>query len=187
MNELNPASASPSTPLRDSRSCHHGHRRGGFFRALAFGALVFAAVAGGVYVGKSHAHPGVGAHAIWQGNFDPESAGKRIDAMVSFALADVDATAEQKIKISGIAREALKDLVPLRDTHKSARNNVVAILTATTVDRAVIEQLRVAELQLAETASKRMTQAIADAAEVLQPAQRVKLAEKMKERMARHG
>ena len=50
-----------------------------------------------------------------------------------------------------------------------------------------MEQVRASELALAETASKRVTQAIADAAETLQPAQRAKLAEKMKQRMAWHG
>ena len=38
------------------------------------------------------------------GSFDPESAAKRIDAMVGFALADIYASAEQKGKIGEIVR-----------------------------------------------------------------------------------
>ena len=86
-----------------------------------------------------------------------------------------------------IAKGALKDLMPLRDEHKAARTKALELLSAGTIDRAAIEQVRTAELKLAETASRRVTQAIADAAEVLQPAQRAKLAEKMKQRMEHHG
>ncbi len=191
MNELNPAPATPAASSQDENHCQrgrHGHRRGGFFKGLIAGALLFAIIAGGAYVGSSYAHPGAaGHHAMWHGSFDPESAGRRIDAMVSFALADVDATAEQKSKIGDIAKAALKDLMPLRDEHKAARAKAVELLAAATVDRDAMEQLRATELKLAETASKRMTQAIADAADVLQPAQRAKLAERMKQRMDRKG
>lgn len=128
-----------------------------------------------------------GRHAMWGGQFDPETAGKRIDAMTSFMLADIDATPEQKTKISGIAKDALKDLMPLRDEHKAARTKVVDLFAAPTIDRAAMEQVRASELKLAETASKCVTQAIADVAETLQPAQRAKLAEKMKHRIERRG
>ena len=44
-----------------------------------------------------------------------------------------------------------------------------------TIDRAALEQIRATELQRAETASSRVVQAIADAAEVLTPEQRIEL------------
>ena len=196
MSDLNPSPASltPATagPSNEGGRCggrhQHHHRGGGFLRGLFAGALIFGVVAGAAYVGSSHAQGGgPGRHAMWHGQFDPETAGKRIDAMTSFMLADIDASAEQKTKISGIAKDALKDLMPLRDQHKAARAKAVELLAAPAIDRAAMEQVRASELALAETASKRVTQAIADAAETLQPAQRAKLAEKMKQRMARHG
>lgn len=188
MSDLTPSPASLDPAGKEGRCGHHQHRRGGFLRGLFAGALLFGVVAGAAYVGSSHAHPGGrGAHAMWQGNFDPESAGKRIDAMVSFALADIDATTEQKAKIGEIAKGALKDLMPLRAEHKAARAKAAELLSAPTIDRAALEQVRAAELKLAETASKRITQAVADAADTLQPAQRAKLAEKMKQRMERRG
>ena len=169
-------------------SRHHHHRRGGFMRGLFAGALLIGVIAGASYIGSSYAHPGMrGGHGMLHGSFDPESAAKRIDAMVSFALADVDATTEQKTNIGAIAKSALKDLMPLRDEHKAARTKAVELLSAATIDRAAMEQVRAAELKLAETASRRITQAMADAAEALQPAQRAKLAEKMKQRMERRG
>ena len=203
MSDLNPSPASltPATggAGADGDRCggrhhHHHHRRGGFIRGLLAGALLFGVVAGAAYVGSSHAQGGFGhgRHTMSGGPFgnaafDPETASKRIDAMTNFVLADVDATAEQKTKISGIAKETLKDLLPLRDQHKAARTKAVELLAAPAIDRAAMEQLRASELALAETASKRVTQALADVAETLQPSQRAKLAEKMKQRMARHG
>ena len=177
----------PGTP-GDGGRCHRGHRRGGFFRCLIAGALLFGVVATGAYIGSSHAHQGgPGRHALWNGAFDPETAGKRIDAVVGFVLADTNADSEQKARIAVIAKGALQDLTPLRDEHKAARTKAVELLSAATIDRVALEQVRAAELRLAEIASRRLTQAMADAAEVLQPAQRARLAEKMQQRMDRRG
>jgi Spy/CpxP family protein refolding chaperone len=52
---------------------------------------------------------------------------------------------------------------------------LLAALTQPTVDRQTLEQLRQAELQLAEAASTRIVQALADVADVLTPEQRVQL------------
>lgn len=185
---LTPATGGPATGDGRCGGRHHHHRRGGFIRGLFAGALLFGVVAGAAYVGSSYAHGGgPGRHAMWGGQFDPETAGTRIDAMTSFMLADVDTTLEQKNKISAIAKDALKDLLLLRDEHKAARAKAVELLAAPAIDRNAMEALRASELKLAETASKRVTQAIADAAETLQPAQRAKLAEKMKQRLERRG
>jgi Spy/CpxP family protein refolding chaperone len=58
----------------------------------------------------------------------------------------------------------------------------MALMGGQNVDRAGMEKLRAEQIALADTASKRVTQALGDAAEVLTPAQRQKLAERMKER-----
>jgi periplasmic protein CpxP/Spy len=52
-------------------------------------------------------------------------------------------------------------------------------LTAPTIDRSAIERLRAEQIGLAETASKRIAQALADAADVLSPEQRRKVADWM--------
>ncbi len=115
---------------------------------------------------------------------DPEAMGKRLDAMVAFALADVDATQEQKNRISAIAKQAATDLAPLRKSHFEARRKSIALLAAPTIDRAQLEALRVQQMQLGDTVSRRLLQAIEDAAEVLTPDQRAKLAQRWQ---ARHG
>ena len=55
------------------------------------------------------------------------------------------------------------------------REKVVAILKADTIDRAALEEIRAERLSAGETASKRIVQAIADAADVLKPEQRREL------------
>jgi len=61
------------------------------------------------------------------------------------------------------------------------------LLAAPTIDRAAIEKLRAEQITLADASSKRMTQALADAGEVLNPEQRKKLAERMQKMGERRG
>ena len=91
----------------------------------------------------------------------------------------VDASTEQKSKINAIVQKAADDLFALRAQHIEARKQVVATLAAPTVDRAKLEQLRADQLKLADTATKRVTDAVADIAEVLTPAQRADLAQRL--------
>ena len=115
----------------------------------------------------------------------PEQMNARIDRVVERALTSVDGTPDQKQKVSAIAKQAAGELRPLRESHANARKKAIELLSANTVDRAALEKVRADELQAAEAASKRMTQAIADAAEVLTPDQRVKLRDRMSRRWGR--
>ena len=170
----------------ESRKAKH---RGHWGRKLLVVVAVFGVIATGSYLGAKSAQAfGAGRHAMWGGHASPEVTGKRIEAMVSFILADVDASADQKSKIADIAKTAFADLAPLRAEHEAARAKVIELLVATpTIDRAALEVIRVAELRLADTASKRVTQAVVDAAELLEPAQRARLVEKMKHRRGPRG
>jgi len=120
------------------------------------------------------------------GSTDPAVIGKRIDAMVQWMLADIDATDDQRTRIATILKAAANDLAPLRTQHMQARRTTMQLLAAPTIDRAQIESIRVQQLQLADTATRRMTQAMADSAEVLNPDQRAKLAAKWQQRRG-HG
>ena len=88
----------------------------------------------------------------------------------------VDASSEQKQKINAITQKAADDIFELRAKHLEARKQLVDTLAAPTVDRAKLEALRADQMKLAETATKRVTDAVADVAEVLTPAQRADLA-----------
>jgi Spy/CpxP family protein refolding chaperone len=76
-------------------------------------------------------------------------------------------------------KKAVKDLLPLRDKARAARRQAIELLAADRVDRVAIETLRADQLQLDEQASKRFTQALADVADVLTPAQRKQIAGRM--------
>lgn len=144
--------------------------------AIAAGLLTLSAT--------GHAGPGMHGHhghGMWA-EMTTEQAEKRIDKMVNWVLDDVNATPAQKQRVAQIAKEAAQELMPMRNEHKEARSRAVDLFTQPSIDRAAIEQLRVEELQLGEAASKRITKAMADAAEVLTPEQRVKLAAEWKKR-----
>lgn len=65
---------------------------------------------------------------------------------------------------------------------RDARGEVMELMTAPTIDRAAAETLRAARIAAIDEASKKITAAALDAAEVLTPEQRAKLVEQMKER-----
>jgi hypothetical protein len=62
--------------------------------------------------------------------------------------------------------------LPLRDKLQANRAQALELFTAGNVDRAAIERLRGEQLALADTASKRIAQALGDAGEVLNLDQR---------------
>src|SRR5258706_1251280 len=136
--------------------------------------------------GAARAHgPGMmfgGLHGTMDGTSDPEAMAKRVDAMVGWLLADVDATAEQRGKIAAIFKGAINDLAPMHSQHMQARKESLQLLTQPTIDRGQVEQLRVQQMQMGETASRRITQAILDAADVLTVAQRQQLVQKLQQR-----
>jgi periplasmic protein CpxP/Spy len=107
----------------------------------------------------------------------PAQVDDRIDRMSKHMAIELDASADQQAKIASIAKAAATDLRALREKAAAARGQAVTLLTAPTIDRTAIERLRAEQIGLAETASKRIAQALADAAEVLNPEQRRKVAD----------
>ena len=89
--------------------------------------------------------------------------------MLKHLYVEVDATDAQKQQLAPIVKAAARDLLPMRDRMRDARMQAVALLSQPTVDRAALEALRANQLQMAEQASRRVTQALADAADILTP------------------
>jgi periplasmic protein CpxP/Spy len=112
-------------------------------------------------------------------------AGHRLDHL----LASVNATADQRTRIKAIAEAARSDLKTLQAAGRSAHQQVMTLLAAPTIDAAAIETLRVQISQQHDQASRRITQALIDASNVLSPDQRKQLADragKMRDMMQRH-
>jgi Spy/CpxP family protein refolding chaperone len=153
--------------------------------SAALAATVAAASAFGWH-GRASAH-GPGMHGGGWSNQDPATMARKLDAMVAWALADIDATPDQRERIGVIVRGAANDLLPLRQSHQSARQESLQLIAAPTIDRARLEALRVQQMQMGDTASRRVLQALADAADVLNAEQRAKLVTKWSERRRWRG
>lgn len=170
----------PSKESALVKSTSHGRR----MIMITAGAALVSALS---IVGVSYAQEGQAPqkaqaerHFGPHGKMDPAHAEKRMDRMLKRLVPD--ATAEQKTKLSAIAKAAFNDLRPIQEKSREARAQGVKLLAQPTIDRNALEQVRQTQQQLADQRSRRMTQAFADAAEVLTPAQRVKAAEEIGKR-----
>lgn len=122
-----------------------------------------------------------------RGPIDPARAEEHLDRMLKHMYVDIDATDAQKQKIDPIAKQAAKDLRPLREKARDARLKSVELLSADKIDRGAIEKARSESIRAADATSKRFTQALTDIAEVLTPEQRKTLAARMQRRGHRRG
>lgn len=135
----------------------------------------FAAVAALGFLGKAAAQgmPGRGDHG------NPQAmAERRVDHLIKM----VNGTPEQKAKLLALAQAAMADMKPLREQLMAARKRGMELLSAASIDRGAIEKLRSESAALMDGISRRMSAHMMDAAEVLTPAQRVIVADKMKQR-----
>lgn len=160
-----------------------------FFRRATIATLVGGLAAGIGANAWAHGGPGYGVHGrgFMGSRFDPAHLDQRIERMVKHFAIEVDATPEQSAKLVEIARSAAKELHPLRQKVMEARKRGMELFSAPTVDRAAIERLRGEQIQAADAASKRLSQALADAADVLTPEQRKKAAQHIQQRRGGRG
>lgn len=107
-------------------------------------------------------------------------------AMAERALDAVGASAEQKARVREIFRAARDDLRQQRDEGRSLHQQMQALMAAPQIDAAAAEVLRQQQMARHDVTSRRMMQAMLDAAAVLTPEQRQKLSERMKARSEMH-
>jgi Spy/CpxP family protein refolding chaperone len=135
--------------------------------ALALLALAAAAAAAppghGFFGWRGHGHRG---HAWNEAH---------IERGVRYVLDEVDATDEQVEAVAVIVSAAATDLRALHDAQQGHRDAWRDAFVA--ADRATLEARRAEALVAFEDASERVVSALADAAEVLTPEQRQRLAE----------
>jgi len=118
--------------------------------------------------------------------FDPAKAQQRIEKRVDKALTGTDATTDQKKKVTDILQAAFKDMKPLHDKRVENRKAMADAMQAPTIDKAKIETLRQEQMKVSDAGSKRFTQALTDAGDVLSVQQRQAFFKKWSDR-AEHG
>jgi Spy/CpxP family protein refolding chaperone len=104
--------------------------------------------------------------------FDPAKFNQHIEKRVDKALTGTDATADQKKKVSTIIEQAFADMKPLHDKRVENRKAMADAMQAPTIDKAKIEALRQEQMKVSDASSKRFTQALTDAGDVLNVQQR---------------
>ena len=149
------------------------------------GALTTIAIDADAHGGWRHAMGGSRHHGLGLGHgraLDPARVTERLQHASAWALGSVDATDEQRERIDAILAGAVDDVFPLRTEHRAHRRDLIAELARPQLDRAALEEIRTAELALAEKATARLLDAVVAAAEVLDPEQRQALVERFARR-----
>ena len=175
MNEHDPISSNPAAGS-DAGAARPKRRR--FMTGLVAGGLLGGLLATSIGAWSNHQ----GGPGGWHGGgrwcrsaVSPEAQRERVEFATDWMLNKLNASDAQRGQIKTIVASALQDLAPVRDEHRQHREAFLAALTQPNVDRAALDDLRRAELQLAETASSRIVTALADVADVLTPEQRAEL------------
>jgi periplasmic protein CpxP/Spy len=186
--------ASPPQGVRSRK------KRAYVMAAVAGGALVGAFVLSPAGSGLGHrvlaSVPGMAAAAApFEGGFPPglvadwrsglfDGAIEAVvvahaDRMIRHLAIEIDATTEQQDKLRAVVGGAVHDLLPMREKLLAARATARDLLTQQTIDRGAIEKFRADQIAFHDATSKRLVQAVADAAEILTPEQRRKLSNMM--------
>jgi periplasmic protein CpxP/Spy len=142
---------------------------------IAIGTFATVAQSGG----RSFGH-GERMGGIMHGSSDPAAFEKRLDKKLKYLAFGVDATEEQQAKLKAVIVALMTDVRPMKEKLRETRTQLRTLLTQPKIDRAAIEALRVEKIALVDAISKKFTGALANAGEILNVKQRVKLGEFMK-------
>ena len=140
-------------------------------RRFALAALLGSAAAAtsfGAFAQRGHG----GRH---HGPMDPAQFEQHLERRLKHLYVEIDATEEQKQRLDPIIKETVRELAPLRRNLHAARGEALELLSQDRVDAAALEALRARQMQLTDEASRKVTRALVDASEVLNPQQRRKL------------
>ena len=110
--------------------------------------------------------------------------GQHLAQMAAHIKVAANTTPEQGARIDALIAQATTDLQALHAQAAPYHDQVHAMLGQDRIDRAALENERVAIMSVVDQGSRRMTQLIADVAEVLTPEQRRSVVAQMQ---AMHG
>jgi Spy/CpxP family protein refolding chaperone len=172
--------------MNEQKEQRHEERRRkghGFWSGLLFGVLA-ASILAGIIVSTTTVNAAgrwlaASSHQGFQhaGPIDAEKAKDRAGFALELLLGRVEATEGQTDEVKAIVGGSIDALLPLAEEHRIHRDAIHAELSKETLDRVAIEEIRRAELALADQASQVMVNALVDAADVLTPEQRNELIE----------
>ncbi|MEQ8295114.1 MAG: Spy/CpxP family protein refolding chaperone [Nitratireductor sp.] len=164
-------------------------RSRGWMRGAIVGGLALAAIAGtglvaaaGGGFGASNGHMGGMSGMGGMGGMG----GFMMERRMGHMLDEIGATDEQQDKLWEIIDAARAEMRPMLREFRDTHADIVNIISAPTIDREAAEKLRSERVQAMDEVSRKMTAALLDAAEVLTPEQRAKLAEHMDKRGRHH-
>ena len=123
-------------------------------------------------------------HAMAPGKLTPEETAAMVERKVNHVLSHVDATDEQKAKVTAIAKATAADLTKLGFTPGEGRSKFLQLFRADKVEPDAIEALRAEQSTKWDAATKRIAQAVAEAAQVLTAEQRRELTERWYRRVS---
>jgi Spy/CpxP family protein refolding chaperone len=123
----------------------------------------------------------------WHGRWRAEHAREYFRSMLERSLDEIGASEVQRVQILEIAERTRAELEALHPDRRALHEELTAQLSASSIDREALEGLRSEHLASIETASQVLVAALADAADVLTPEQRVHLAELHLQRWERLG
>lgn len=101
--------------------------------------------------------------------------GRALDK-AAWILGRIDATPEQETRVNEIITSLVGDLYPLRGEHREHRRRLITELARPRVDGDAVEKIRADELALADSASKKLVNALVGVTEILTIEQREELA-----------
>jgi periplasmic protein CpxP/Spy len=155
-------------------------RRSIFSRMTLVAFVAGAALTGGIV---AVAATGMGGmhHGMTDGSHSAADVTAHVDHVLKHLYVEIDASDAQKAQITPLVNQAVSDLMPMHAQLQAAHQQALQALLQNSADRTALEAARVAHLQLADQASKRLTQLLADVDDVLTPAQRTALAAHLKQ------
>jgi periplasmic protein CpxP/Spy len=102
----------------------------------------------------------------------PAQISDHVDHVLKHLYVEIDATPAQQAQIGPLVHQAVTDLLPLRPQLQADHAQFVQALSQNPIDPNALEAARAAHLQLADQASKRIVQLLADVGNTLTPTQR---------------
>jgi Spy/CpxP family protein refolding chaperone len=112
--------------------------------------------------------------------------GHSADAMRQHLYSTLNVTDAQKTKLDPLMKQTATDFGDFHAQLGSGHEEIMGLLTASTVDRVALERLRTARMREMDLVSKRLVDHLADVAEALTPAQRKQARDAMAQHQAAH-